>query len=118
MQRAPTRRQYTDVGMLLMHPHSRHAHAHSHSHPTNVSITYFHNLLAHSHYGIELLEHDTERSWSEHHTLCMGLYKLWAELQNLSGIFTDPPCEGLLLRLEKAEIYILLHDRHEAEVIN
>jgi hypothetical protein len=70
--------------------------------------------------GIRLLEHNIEESWRDHHSLCMGLYKLRSVLQNLTGECTEPPCFDLLERaqniLEKAEIYILLHDRHEAEV--
>ena len=70
--------------------------------------------------GIALLEKDVDAAWRDQYSLCMGLYSVRAMLQTLTGSFTDPPCEELLLRaktpLEKSEVYILLHDRHEAEV--
>ena len=73
------------------------------------------------HVGISLVEKDVEAAWQNHYSLCMGLYSIRAMLQNLMGDFTDPPCEELLARarttLEKSDIYILLHDRHEAEVL-
>ena len=71
--------------------------------------------------GIALIEKDVEAAWRDHHSLCMGLYSLRVVLQNLVCDFADPPCEELLPRattaLEKSEIYVLLHDRHEAEVL-
>ena len=71
--------------------------------------------------GIALIEKDVEAAWRDHHSLCMGLYSLRVVLQNLVCDFAAPPCEELLPRattaLEKSEIYVLLHDRHEAEVL-
>ena len=94
-------RQYTDVGMLGIE-RTR----------SNCNNT----LRA----GIALLEKDVEAAWHDQHSLCMGLYSLRAKLQTLTCSFTDPPCEELLSRaktpLEKSEIYMLLQNRHEAEV--
>lgn len=70
--------------------------------------------------GIKLLEVDLETSWKEQYTLCMDAYKLQADMQNITGCLTHPRCDHLLARaktnIEKAQIYLLLHVRYEAEV--
>lgn len=62
---------------------------------------------------------DIEASWSNQYDFCIAAFKLYAELQQITGIQTFQ-CEILLPRaktnIEKAEIYFFLRRQFEAKV--